>query len=204
VAVDDPRLDALWAKAGELGVPVLIHTAEPASFFQPVDRYNERWLELTQYPARARPPEQYPTFDAVIAEQHRVFRRHPRTQFVAAHLGWLGHDLARLGATLDSMPNMSVDLAAVIYEIGRQPRYAREFLTRYQDRVLFGKDIYSLTEYHTYFRVLETEDDYFDYYRKRHAFWKMYGVGLPDSVLRKIYFDNARRLIPRIGDSGSR
>ena len=196
VRVDDPRVDPVWRKAGELGIPVLIHTGEPPAFFLPVDEHNERWLELTQFPNRRRPADRYPSFDSLMAEQHRLFRRHPETTFINAHLGWYGADLARLGALMDSIPNMYTELGAVIYELGRQPRFAREFLVRYQDRVLMGKDTYGQDEYHVYFRVLETDDEYFDYYRKRHAFWKMYGLALPDEVLRKIYYGNALRIIP--------
>ena len=202
VPTDDPRLDAVWAKAGELGVPVLIHTGEPAPFYEPIDKYNERWLELTQFPSRARPPDRYPSFQAMLTEQHNVFRRHPRTQFIAAHLDWLGANLGHLGALLDSLPNVTTELGAVLYEIGRQPRAARAFLIRYQDRVMMGKDIYEASEYPVYFRVLETADEYFDYYRKRHAFWKMYGLELPDDVLKKIYYKNALRVIRGIPKEG--
>ena len=196
VRVDDPRLEPVWAAAGRLGVPVLIHTAEPVAFFDPIDKYNERWLELTEFPNRARPPSRYPPFDSLLAEQHRVFRKFPGTTFIAAHLDWLGNDLDRLGRVLDSLPNMNTELGAVLYELGRQPKRAREFLTKYQDRVLMGKDTYGgPQEYAVYFRVLETGDEYFDYYRRRHAFWKMYGLALPDEVLRKIYYGNALRII---------
>ena len=202
VRVDDPRLDPLWAAAGRLGVPVLIHTAEPVAFFDPIDKHNERWLELVEFPNRARPAGKYPPFDSLLAEQHRVFRKFPGTNFIAAHLDWLGNDLDRLGRVLDSLPNMYTELGAVLYELGRQPRHARQFLIKYQDRVLMGKDFYGgPEEFGVYFRVLETEDEYFDYYRRRHAFWKMYGLGLPDEVLRKIYSANALRLIPAIGKS---
>jgi uncharacterized protein len=202
VHVDDPRIDPLWRKAGELGIPVLIHTGEPPAFFQPVDRTNERLLELTQFPDRARPPDRYPTFEQLMTEQHNLFRKHPRTKFIDAHLGWLGADLGRLGALLDSLPNVYTELGAVLYEIGRQPRFARQFFLKYQDRILMGKDITEdPSEYHVYFRVLETGDEYFDYYRKRHAFWKMYGLELPDEVLKKVYYKNALRIIPRIDAS---
>jgi predicted TIM-barrel fold metal-dependent hydrolase len=130
-----------------------------------------------------------------------VFRRHPRTIFINAHLGWLGGDLGHLGALMDSLPNMYTEIGAVLAELGRQPRFARQFLTKYQDRVLFGKDTYQPDEYHTYFRVLETADEYFDYYRRRHAFWKMYGLDLPDEVLKKIYYKNALRIIPGLDAS---
>ena len=196
IPVDDPRLAPVWDKAGELGIPVLIHTADPAEFWQPHDRYNERWLELRLRPRRIRPPDRFPSFEQIIGEQHNLFRNHPNTNFIAAHLGWLGHDLGRLGRLLDEIPNMYVGLGAVVYELGRQPRFARQWLIEYQDRVLMGKDSYNKEEFHTYFRVFETADDYFDYYRRYHAFWQMYGLDLPDEVLRKIYHANALRLVP--------
>jgi uncharacterized protein len=151
IHVDDPRLDPIFEKCAQLKIPVLIHTAEPASFFEPQDRFNERWLELKQFPKRARPPDQYPPWEALIAEQRRLF--------------------------------------------------AREWFIKHQDRVLFGKDTWAPEEYHVYFRVLETADEYFDYYRKRHAFWKMYGLELPDGVLKKLYYKNALRILPSIDAS---
>ena len=201
IPVDDPRLDPVWAKAGELGIAVLIHSADPAEFWQPYDRFNERWLELTLRPRRIQPPGRSAPFEQIIGEQHNLFRRHPNTKFIAAHLGWMGHDLTRLGTLLDEMPNMYVGLGAVIYELGRQPRFAREWLIEYQDRVLMGKDSYNQEEFHTYFRVFETADDYFDYSRRYHAFWQMYGLDLPDEVLRKIYYENALELVPEIDRS---
>ena len=201
IPVDDPRLAPLWDKAGELGIPVLIHSADPAEFWQPHDRFNERWLELHLRPRRIRPPDQFPSFEQIIGEQHNLFRNHPNTNFIAAHLGWFGHDLERLGDLLDEIPNMHVGLGAVIYELGRQPRFARQWLIEYGDRVLMGKDSYNQEEFHTYFRVFETEDDYFDYYRRYHAFWQMYGLGLPDDVLRKIYYENALKIVPGIDRS---
>ena len=198
IAVDDPRLDPIWAECGRLGFPVLIHSAEPPSFWLPKDKNNERWLELKQKPSRYRDPAKVPSFESIIAEQHHVFEKHPTTTFINAHLGWMGNDLDRLGAHLDRYPNVVTEIGAVLAELGRQPRRARQFLIDYQDRVLFGKDAYNVKEYYTYFRVLETEDEYFDYYRKRHAFWKMYGLGLPDNVLQKLYYKNALRILPSI------
>ena len=198
IPVDDPRLDPVWAKAGELRIPVLIHSADPAEFWQPYDRFNERWLELTLRPRRLQPPGRSAPFEQIIGEQHNLFRRHRNTSFIAAHLGWLGHDLTRLGSLLDEMPNMYVGLGAVLYELGRQPRFAKQWLIEYQDRVLMGKDSYNQEEFHTYFRVFETADEYFDYYRRYHAFWQMYGLDLPDEVLRKIYYKNALDLVPDI------
>jgi predicted TIM-barrel fold metal-dependent hydrolase len=202
VPVDDSRIDPVWRKCGELGIPVLIHTAEPASFFQPYDRFNERWLELKQFPQRARPPDRFPPWEQLLAEQHRLFARHPKTKFINAHLGWLGGDLGRLGKLLDSLPNVFTEIGAVLAELGRQPRFARKWFLRYQNRVMFGKDTWAPEEYHVYFRTLETADEYFDYYRKRHAHWKIYGLDLPDEVLKKLYYKNALRVIPGIDPAG--
>ncbi len=201
IAIDDPRLDPIWAKCGALGIPVLIHSGEPNSFWNPKDKNNERWLELKQEPDRYRDPAKYPTFEEIMAEQHRVFRKHPETKFINAHLGWFGNDLARLGKLFDELPNVYTELGAVLAELGRQPKFARAWMIQYQDRVMFGKDTYKKEEYYTYFRVLETGDEYFDYYRKRHAHWKMYGLELPDSVLRKVYYENAINVIPGIDKS---
>ncbi len=201
IAIDDPRLAPIWESCGKLGFPVLIHSAEPASFWLPKDKNNERWLELKQKPSRYRDPAKYPSFESIIAEQHRIFKNHPNTTFINAHLGWMGNDLDRLGKHLDQYPNVVTEIGAVLAELGRQPRRARQFLIDYQDRVLFGKDAYKVEEYYTYFRVLETEDEYFDYYRKRHAYWKMYGLALPDSVLQKVYYKNALRILPAIDNT---
>jgi predicted TIM-barrel fold metal-dependent hydrolase len=198
IHVDDPRFDELFETCGRLKIPVLIHTAEPWSFFQPMDQYNERWLELKTHPGRARPPDKNPSWETLMGEQHNLFARHPNTTFIAAHLGWLGNNLAELGRLLDRLPNVNTEIAAVLYELGRQPRFAREWLIKYQDRVMFGKDVWNAQEYYTYFRVLETADEYFDYYRKYHAFWQMYGLDLPDEVLKKLYYKNALRIIPGI------
>jgi len=200
VSVDDPRLDPIWAKCGELKIPVLIHTGDPASFWLPQDKNNERWLELKQFPDRYRHGKE-PSWEQVMNEQFNVFRKHPKTNFISAHMAWLANDLARLGKLLDEMPNMHTEIGAIIYDPGRQPRFARAWFTKYQDRVLFGKDIWAPEEYHCYFRVLETDDEYFDYYRKRHAFWKLYGLDLPDEVLKKVYYKNALRILPGIDKS---
>lgn len=198
IAIDDPRLDPIWNACGVQGIPVLIHSGEPASFWAPKDRYNERWLELRQKPGRYRDPATNPSFEEILAEQHRVFEKHPNTTFINAHLGWMGGDLDRLGAHLDRYPNVMTEIGAVLAELGRQPRRARRFLIAYGDRVLFGKDSYKPEEYYTYFRVLETADEYFPYYRKRHAYWRMYGLDLPDSILQKIYYQNALKIFPQI------
>ena len=203
VRTDDLRLAPIWDKCGELGIPVLIHTAEPAAFFRPVDKHNERYLELTQYPGRTRPPEKYPPFDSLIAEQHRMFKRHAKTTFISAHLSWLGQDLGRLGRTMDSIPNMMVEVAAALYEVARAPKAGRAFFIKYQDRVLMGKDTFGdETEFAVYFRIFESGDEYFPWYRRRHAFWGMYGLELPDNVLKKVYYKNALRIVPGI-DQGA-
>ena len=198
VAVDDARLDAIWKKCGELKIPVLIHTADPKPFWDPMDEKNERWLELATHPERKRGPDNPEPWENLIEEQHRMFRKHSKTTFVAAHFGWYANDLDHLGKLLDSMPNVVVEFGAVIAELGRQPRRAKEFFTKYQDRIMFGKDSWAPGEYATYFRVLETEDEYFPYHKKYHAFWAMYGMGLPDSILKKVYYKNALRIIPNI------
>ena len=196
VPVDDPRVDPVWERAGELGIPVLIHTADPAPFWEAHDRFNERWFELKQRPRRKRGPDDPAPWERLVREQWHLFERHPGTTFINAHLGWMGNDLARLGSLLDAHPNVYTELGAVLAELGRQPRTAREWLIRYQDRVLMGKDSWEPSEYHVYFRTLETADEYFPYYRKRHAFWRLYGLDLPDPVLRKVYYGNAARIIP--------
>jgi predicted TIM-barrel fold metal-dependent hydrolase len=198
VTVDDPRLDPIWEKAGELKIPVLIHTADPKPFWDPMDANNERWLELATHPYRKRSNTDPAPWDTLIAEQHRMFMKHPRTTFIAAHFGWYANDLAKLGQLLDEMPNVNVEFGAVIAELGRQPRMAKQFFSKYQDRILFGKDSWAPEEYNTYFRVLETDDEYFPYHKKYHAFWAMYGMDLPDDILRKIYYKNALRIIPNI------
>lgn len=202
IHVDDPRFEPVWNLCAKLRIPVLIHTGEPWSFFQPQDRYNERWLELKQFPQRARPPGRYPSWETLMGEQHHLFSSHPWTIFINAHLGWLGGNLAELGRLMDQMPNMYTEIGAVLAELGRQPRFARQWMIHYQDRVMFGKDTWAPEEYYCYFRVLETADEYFDYYRKRHAFWKMYGLDLPDEVLRKLYYKNALRVIPGLNPEG--
>ena len=201
IAVNDLRLDPIWKACGDNNIPVLIHSAEPESFWKPKDKFNERWLELRQKPSRYRDPAINPSFEEVLAEQHDIFKKHPNTTFINAHLGWMGNDLDRLETHLDTYPNVMTEIGAVLAELGRQPKRARSFFIDYQDRILFGKDSYKVSEYHTYFRVLETDDEYFDYYRKRHAHWKMYGLALPDSVLQKLYYKNALNLFPSINQS---
>ena len=201
VAVSDPRLDPIWAKCGELGIPVIIHTADPKSFWDPMDRYNERWLELKTHAGRKRGDMDPVPFDSLMREQHAVFARHPKTTFINAHMGWYPNNLKKLDSLMKKFPNMYVEIGAVIAELGRQPRAANQFFTKWQDKILFGKDSWVPSEYATYFRVLETDDEYFPYHKKYHAFWRMYGMGLSDEVLKKVYYKNALRIIPNIDKS---
>ncbi len=200
--IDDPELDPIWQAAARLDVPVLIHTADPQEFFKPITYENERWLELALYPNRRYPSPQFPSFEQIATERDNLFRRHPKTSFVMAHLGWHANDLARVGKMFDAMPNVYGELGAVLYELGRQPRAAHDFMVKYQDRVLFGKDSYQPDEFPDHWRVFETGDEYFDYYRDYHAFWKLYGLALPDAVLKKLYYQNALKLIPGLPRSG--
>lgn len=202
LAVDDPDLDPVWALAGELNIPVIIHTAEPQEFFSPIDNHNERWLELNLFPSRASPPSLYPTFEQLMKERDHVFEKHPKTRFIGAHFNWYGNDLGRAARQLDAQPNVYLEVAAVLYEFGRQPHAAAQFFTKYQDRVLFGKDTYQPSEYPYFWRVFETHDEYFDYYRPYHAFWKLNGMGLPDSVLKKLYYKNALKVEPGLPQTG--
>ena len=201
LAVDDVRLDPIWAKCGELGVPVLIHSADPKSFWDDMNADNERWLELKTHSRRKRSDTDPAPWQQIINEQHHVFKKHPKTKFISAHMGWYANDLQQLGGFLDDMPNMYVGIAAVIAELGRQPQNAREFFIKYQDRILFGKDSWKPEEFPTYFRVLETNDEYFPYYKKYHAFWAMYGLNLPDEILKKVYYKNALSLVPGLDKS---
>jgi predicted TIM-barrel fold metal-dependent hydrolase len=201
IPVDDHRLDPIWAKCGELHIPVIIHTADPKPFWDAMDEHNERWLELATHPDRKRNNTDPAPFDTVIEQQHRLFKHNPKTTFIAAHFGWYANNLPKLDSLLTDMPNVYVEFGAVIAELGRQPRMARQFFTKYQDRILFGKDNWVPAEYATYFRVLETDDEYFPYHKKYHAFWRMYGMALPDDILKKVYYKNALRIIPGIDRS---
>jgi predicted TIM-barrel fold metal-dependent hydrolase len=201
--IDDPDLDPVWQECARLGIPVFIHTADPQEFFQrTIDFTNERWLELALFPQRRYPPDQFPSFDQLMTERDNLFRRHPRTTFVAAHMGWHANDLVRLGKLLTAMPNVYTEVGAVLYDIGRQPHTARDFFIKYQDRILFGKDSFQPEEYPYYWRVFETRDDYFDYYRDYHASWKLYGIDLPDAVLKKVYYQNALRITRGLPQEG--
>lgn len=200
--IDDPALDPVWAAAARLRLPVFVHTADPPEFWETIDYNNERWLELALFPGRRYPSDQYPAFEQLMQERDNMVKRNPKTTFVIAHMGWHANDLGRLGKMMDAMPNLMTEVGAVLYDIGRQPRAARDFFEKYQDRILFGKDSFQPEEYPYYWRVFETRDDYFDYYRDYHAFWKLYGIDLPDEVLKKVYYKNALRITPRIPAEG--
>ena len=201
LAIDDPRLDPIWAKCGQMGVPVLIHAADPKSFWDDMNSDNERWLELKTHPRRKRSATNPAPWEQIIQEQHNMFKKHPNTTFINAHMGWYANNLGKLGELLDEMPNMNVGIGAIIAELGRQPRFAKAFFIKYQDRILFGKDSWRPDEFPTYFRVLESDDEYFPYHKKYHAFWAMYGLDLPDEVLKKVYYKNALRIVPGLDKS---
>jgi predicted TIM-barrel fold metal-dependent hydrolase len=200
--IDDPELDPIWDACARLGLPVFIHTADPQEFFQPIDMSNERWLEMSLFAERRYPADRYPSFEELMKERDNLFRKHSKTTFVAAHMGWHANDLARLGKMLDEMPNVYTEVGAVLYDIGRQPRGAHDFFIKYQDRILFGKDSFQPEEYPYYWRVFETRDEYFDYYRHYHAFWQLYGIDLPDDVLKKVYYKNALKITKGLPQTG--
>jgi uncharacterized protein len=203
LALDDPELDIVWETAGKLGIPVFIHTADPAEFFQPMDYKNERWLEMALFENRRYfDRSRFPSFEDLMAERDRMIAKHPNTKWIIAHMSWYANDLGKLGKLFDRFPNVYTEMGAILYDLGRQPRAAREFFVKYQDRIMFGKDAFEPDEYPYYWRVFETADEYFDYYRDYHAFWKLYGMDLPDDVLRKIYYANALKLIPRMPTAG--
>jgi hypothetical protein len=201
VPIDDPRLDPIWAKCGELGLPVLIHSADPLAFFEPIDRFNERLMQLGRHPDWSFYGPQFPDRGEILAQRNRVLEKHPGTTFIGAHLGANAEDLAALGRVLDRYPNFVVDIAGRVAELGRQPYTARRFFLEYPDRILFGTDRYpgraSQPRYRPYFRFLETRDEYFEYHE--HDFpptgeWRIHGIFLPDDVLEKVYHLNADRL----------
>jgi uncharacterized protein len=201
--IDDPELDPIWRECARLGLPVFIHTADPQEFFRDtIDYSNERWLELALFPNRRYPQNEFPSFEQLNRERDNLFRRNPKTTFVIAHMGWHANDLNRLGKLMSELPNLYTEVGAVLYDIGRQPRAAHDFFVKYQDRILFGKDSFQPEEYPYYWRVFETRDDYFDYYRDYHAFWKLYGISLPDAVLKKVYYQNALKITKGLPKAG--
>jgi len=202
IKIDDPRWDPIWKACGELGLPVLIHVADPAAFFLPIDETNERWEELHRHPEWSFYGPQFPKREDLLAAFLRVVKRHANTTFISAHVASNAEDLAAVGQWLDDHPNLYVEIASRIGELGRQPFTARRFLIEYQDRVLFGTDgPWPVERLRLYWRFLETEDEYFPYSERPfppQGFWNIYGVHLPDEVIRKIYHQNALRIIPRL------
>ena len=208
VKVDDPRFDPMWEAVGARKMPVAIHTSDPVAFFQPIDRFNERWEELHNHPDWSFYGKDFPSDRELQEARRRVMRRHPRTHFVCLHCAE-SEDLAYVSECLDAHPNMYVDIAARIGELGRQPRASRKFFDKYQDRIVFGTDaipkatnfpqqVFEESLYEIYYRFLETEDEYFDYSTAKvppQGRWRISGIGLSDAVLRKVYWQNAARLL---------
>jgi predicted TIM-barrel fold metal-dependent hydrolase len=209
VKVDDARFDPMWEACAALDMPVAIHVSDPVAFFRATDRFNERYEELNHHPNWSFHDASYPSNAELLAARDRVFARHPRTQFIALHVGNFSEDLSHVAASLDRFQNMSVDIAARISELGRQPRAARAFFEKYQDRILFGTDaiphgdnypqqLFCDALYEIYFRFLETDDEYFDYAPAKappQGRWCIFGLGLPDSILKKVYYENSERLL---------
>lgn len=204
IAPDDARFDPVWQRAGELGVPVLWHCADPVAFFKPIDAHNERWEELYRHPEWSFHGKDFPSHQELIDARNRVIARHPETRFICAHMADIPEDLAKLDGYLEQWPNMYVEIAARVAELGRQPFTAREFFLKHDDRILFGTDgVPPMTELIPHWRFLETRDEYFPYEDNPfppQGFWNIYGLGLPDETLRKIYHENAARLIPGVAE----
>jgi len=210
VKVDDARFDPMWEACGALGLPVAIHVGDPEAFFRPTDRFNERYEELANHPDWSFHGRDFPTFQAILDARDRVFARHPKTTFVALHMGHWAENLPAVGAMLDTFPNVLIEMGARIGELGRQPRMSRRFFDTYQDRIIFGTDavpngtetpqqIFGLDLYEIYYRFLQTEDEYFDYAPAAvppQGRWQIYGLGLPEPILKKVYQDNALRILP--------
>ncbi len=196
--VDDPKLDPVWEMCAKYQRPVMIHTSDPAAFFTPLDRFNERWHELNAHPNWLFHGEQFPSRDELLAQRNRAIAKHPNTTFICAHFGNNPEDVATVGTWLDRYSNMYIDIDARISELGRQPYTTRRFLLKYQDRIMFGTDTAPDRDaYRMYYRFLETDDEYFDCAGGHHrqGFWMIYGVFLPDGVLQKLYHGNAERLL---------
>jgi len=209
VKIDDARFDPMWDACAQLNIPVAIHVSDPIAFFTPTDRFNERYEELNNHPDWSFYGGDFPNNEELLAARNRVMARHPRTQFVVLHVGNFAEDLQNVSDNLDRYPNMFVDIAARIGELGRQPRTAHKFFDKYQDRILFGTDatphgddypqqVFNDKLYEIYFRFLETEDEYFDYAPAKvppQGRWKIYGINLPESILSKVYYENAARVL---------
>ncbi len=209
IKIDDRRFDPMWEACGSLGIPVAIHVSDPAAFFTPIDRFNERWEELNNHPDWSFHGKDYPSNEELLNARNRVIERHPKTQFIVLHVGNFAENLGHVGGCMDRYPNMHVEIGARIGELGRQPRTARKFFEKYQDRIMFGTDaipnghetpqqVFGELLYEIYYRFLETEDEYFDYAPAAvppQGRWRIYGIGLPDGILKKVYNQNAARLL---------
>lgn len=202
LAIDDPQWDPIWEACGRLGLPIIMHVADPAAFFEPIGPKNERWEELSRHPDWSFHGDRFPSREALLAARNRVIQRHPKTNFIGAHIANNAEDLATVGQWLDRYSNLYVELASRIGELGRQPYSARDFIVKYADRVLFGTDgPWPETRIRLYWRFLETRDQYFPYSEKEfppQGLWQIYGLYLPDDVLRKVYSENAAQLIPGV------
>ena len=196
---DDDRLGPIWETCAELAVPVLIHVADPVAFFRPLDGRNERWEELQAHPGWHFFRSEFPSFEELMEQQERLVAAHPRTTFISAHVGSYAENLGWIARMFDKYPNYFVDISARIAELGRQPYSARKWFVKYQDRILFGTDGRPSAEnYRIHWRFLETADEYFNYTPAEppgQGRWRIYGLHLPEEVLRKVYHDNAARLI---------
>jgi predicted TIM-barrel fold metal-dependent hydrolase len=198
VKVDDPRFDPMWEACGALGLPVAMHVSDPVAFFLPVDRHNERYEELSRHPDWSFSGQDYPSNAEILAARDRVLARHPKTTFIGLHVAHASEDLAAASAALDRFPNLHVEIAARIGELGRQPRASQRFFDKYQDRILFGTDGPNDALYPIYFRFLETLDEYFEYSPgpiPSQGRYRIYGLGLSDQILQKVYASNAERLL---------
>ncbi len=199
VRVDDSRCDVIWQAAGELNMPVMIHVADPVAFFKPLDETNERWEELNAFPDWKFPSPPYPPFMDILEGLANIVRRHPRTKFIGAHVGCYAENLGWVGALLDECPNFYVDISARIGELGRQPYTARKFFIEHADQILFGSDFGPDSEaYRLVYRFMETDDEYFNYNTGEvpmQGRWYVYGLWLPEEVLRKVYYQNAEKLL---------
>ena len=206
--VDDPRLEAIWERCGELGVPVLIHVSDPWGFFLPADEKNEHWSTLREFPAWSF-RNSFFSKQELLDQRDRLVTKHAHTRFLLPHVANNPEDLDYVARLLDCHPNVSIDFSARLDELGRQPYTARDFFIRYQDRILFGVDMPVTPEiYRCHFRFLETQDEYFDYPdyigRWGKTRWRIYGLHLPDDVLRKVYSGNAVRLFPPLAEGFSK
>jgi hypothetical protein len=197
--IDDERFAPIFERAGELGLAVMFHTADPAAFFRPIDRFNERYEELAAHPDWAFSDVPVKKWE-LLEQRNTVFGRHPKTTFVGAHMGESSEDLAFVERMLERYPNVMVDISARVAELGRQPYSARRFFLKFPNRILFGADLLPEVQmYRLYYRFLETEDEYFEYpsHASRQGRWKIYGLFLPDDVLRKVYRENALKLLSK-------